>query len=237
MTSCKPFLAFLFAVAPVWAQGSNSTSDALQARIRELETQVAKLTRDQQATNEVLKSVSEFLKKLEGSNSGMAAVPCSQQTYPAAKLAFMEIVLKGCVGLSANADSLTFALSLKNITEQPIFVGATCCYAEWLKVVDNNGRNWQSDQWSLTRLPVGHDKDLVEIAPGAEIAISGRFKPTERPPRGEDNPIPRTISITGELLRRSESEQRLVDRSGCSICSQGGHPFTFGIPSVPVGSK
>lgn len=69
--------------------------------------------------NEVLKSVAEFLKHFEAGVAPVSPLSCAQQVYPASTIGLVEIALKGCVGISR--DSLTFALSVKNITNQPIF--------------------------------------------------------------------------------------------------------------------
>src|SRR3954468_8516062 len=74
------------------------SNDELQARFRELEARVAQLSADQQASNRVLKTVSELLSRLE---SGKIEGSCSQQQYPSTKVAFLEIVLSGCVGLAS----------------------------------------------------------------------------------------------------------------------------------------
>ena len=90
---------------------------------------------------------------------------------------------------------------------------------------------------SPDRLPADIEQNYIEIAPGGEIAVTGRFNPSGgRRGRGDPQPAPTTISISGELVRRTEAEQRSADRSCVGGCPKG-RPFTFGISDVPVGEK
>ena len=166
--------------------------------------------------------------------AGVIDTPTSSvRTNPFYDNDFIRIELES-IGVSDRLNSITITLSFKSkLTSDSLYIGAKCCYAEWLSMVDNNGSLWKSDQWKLTEFP-NYQGPLAEISPGNKIYVSGQFTPYNDSNRGEGNLIPKTISITGAMIRRTQAQQESAARHRAEIESTFSSPFTFGISGIPV---
>lgn len=137
-----------------------------------------------------------------------------------------------CPTISPDGRTIAFTLTFTNITTREVlYIGAGELYGGWLKVVDNTGGQWEGDQWSITRLPTDITKHFIELEPGADFSVNVSVEPTTgRPPEVH----PSSISITAELVRRTESEQRQAAQARTSLGHPDGRPIPMAIRGVPV---
>jgi len=142
---------------------------------------------------------------------------------------FLQVDLES-VGFSS--QSLSVSLSLKNIGTEAIYIGTVCCYGEWLMAVDNNGEKWQARNNDITPLPTRVDREFVRLAPGEATFVTAQMKPG----RGSAGP-PKTVSLTGSMLRRSAEDQRATSAAQNLFGFREGQPFSFGISNIQIGAR
>jgi hypothetical protein len=204
-------------------------TDSIRAELAALKVQVSAIAKKQAETEILLKEVSALLQKVESTGNPAGAPNC--KAVQATQNQWLKFDVGGCASLARNGRSLSFTLNIKNTTSaDTLFIGVPCCYDSWLKIVDDQGRAWAGNQNTVTRLPTYMQKDYVQLAPGGEFSVTAVVTPSSGSIADE---APRFISISGELLRRTPPEQRLIDRGQDSFNNQG-HPLPFGIARITV---
>lgn len=203
--------------------------DSVAVQVTALKAQVAAMAQKQREMEGLLKEVSTLLHQIESTSNSGATSSC--KGVQATQNQWLKFDVSGCAALSRDRRSLSFTVNIKNISVvDTLFIGVPCCYAGWLKIVDDQGRAWQGGQGTVTALPTYQNKDYVQLAPGGDFSVTAAVVLSSRSTAVDG---PRLLSITGELLRRTPSEQRLIDRGQDSFRNQG-HLLPFGIARIPV---
>lgn len=124
------------------------------------------------------------------------------------------------IGVTNDFDALTLSLSFQNIlASEPFSIAVQDAKGSWLKVIDNQGREWSSRGvgGSITDI-----SEWVKIAPGQKTYVNARLVANGYA-RGMKDQRGVVLSLTGTLYKFGADEQAIVDKH-----PQKPHPRTVG---------
>ncbi len=237
MTFRKALLALALIAPNAHGQGvSQRTADSLATEVSTLKARIAEIMRRQSETDALLRDLLATLRRLEERDAqgtrGATGQPCEPGRASSSQWLRFELV--GCPTLAETGEAISFAIRFTNTSaSETLYIGARCCYADWLNVIDDAGQAWVGTQHTVTALPTNVSKDLIELAPGTDFTVSALVTRRGGATLGS---VPRSITLTGALIRRTLTDQRIADRANTILGYPDGRPFTFTIAQATLRS-
>jgi hypothetical protein len=202
--------------------------DSVRVAIKALRTDTARVLAADTIDLARTKTIAELSerKRNEVDASGPDATSTSVPQKRSYHNSFITIDLEA-LGVSENKDSISLALR-NTLASESLYLAANTNYHTWLVLVDNNGEKWTTKH--VTELPhYAGSRNYVQIGPGQDISVSATFTPAK--PLTQ---LPQSISLTGELFRRSVAEQQRIDKGGYASVDDPVTPFVIGIANIPL---